>query len=208
MLIEDASPCLESISASGDAEVVSEVQQRLADICAKLGIHSCRFKRVPANYYNQSLESRREALSAPTVEHLCKSIVMTNTQAPPEVTDCSDPEFSKYYIIIIQYAARLNAEKVKAFIHSMNNGKVSKKRINMRLAPEEMSAELTGFEHNAVTPIGTKTPIPVMLSDRIARLQPASFWMGAGVVDLKMRVDVAEFVKAYRPFVIDCTYDE
>ena len=31
----------------------------------------------------------------------------------------------------------------------------------MRLAPEEVSAKLTGYEHNAVTCIGMNTDIPV-----------------------------------------------
>ena len=31
----------------------------------------------------------------------------------------------------------------------------------MRLAPEETSIELTGFEHNAVTCVGMKTILPV-----------------------------------------------
>lgn len=33
----------------------------------------------------------------------------------------------------------------------------------VRLAPEEESNKLTGFEHNAVTPIGMRTDIPVSL---------------------------------------------
>jgi hypothetical protein len=33
--------------------------------------------------------------------------------------------------------------------------------IAVRLAPEEESNRLTGFEHNAVTPIGMRTDIPV-----------------------------------------------
>lgn len=33
----------------------------------------------------------------------------------------------------------------------------------MRLAPEETSADLTGYGHNAVTCIGMKTDIPVKI---------------------------------------------
>lgn len=33
----------------------------------------------------------------------------------------------------------------------------------MRLAPEEESAKLTGYEHNAVTCVGLKTEIPVVI---------------------------------------------
>lgn len=33
----------------------------------------------------------------------------------------------------------------------------------VRLAPEEESAKLTGYEHNAVTCVGLKTEIPVVI---------------------------------------------
>lgn len=33
----------------------------------------------------------------------------------------------------------------------------------VRLAPEEASAKLTGYEHNGVTCIGMKTDIPVII---------------------------------------------
>lgn len=45
-----------------------------------------RFVRVPGDYYDQSLEVRRECLSAASVDHLCKSIVMENTRAHESVT--------------------------------------------------------------------------------------------------------------------------
>lgn len=37
---------------------------------------------------------------------------MANTRAPEHVTGCEDPRLSKYYMVIVQYAARLNSEKV------------------------------------------------------------------------------------------------
>ena len=33
------------------------------------------------------------------------------------------------------------------------------------------------------------------------------FMQGGGEVDLKLGLSVAEFTRAYSPFVIDCTYD-
>lgn len=79
---------------------------------------------------------------------------------------------------------------MKSFLYSLNDGKIPKKRFNrqfarklsinmlkfyvlllfaeacvnicvVRLAPEETSNKLTGFERNAVTCIGMKTDIPV-----------------------------------------------
>lgn len=49
----------------------------------------------------------RQVLGAASVFHLCKSIVFENTKAPPDVTDCSNPQNSKYYLVVTQYAYKL-----------------------------------------------------------------------------------------------------
>lgn len=106
-----------------------------------------------------------------------------------------------------QYAEeRTHAEKLKNFLHKLNDGAVSKKGFNMRLAPQEDSDRLSGFEHNAVSPIGFHTPIPIILSHKIASLQPGFFFIGAGEVDLKLCLRVDEFIENYKPYVVDCTY--
>ena len=38
---------------------------------------------------------------------------------------------------------------------------LSKKKFNFQLADEQTSFELSGFKHNAVTPIGMRQPVPV-----------------------------------------------
>ncbi|XP_002985588.2 uncharacterized protein LOC9653783 [Selaginella moellendorffii] len=185
-----------------------DVEQKLRGILSNAGVSSFHFKRVPADYYEKTLEERKEVLGAVSIDHLCKSMVMVNTQAPSHITDCSDRKNSKYYVIVVQYNARLNAEKVKKFIYDLNEGKIPKKRFNLRLAPEEESQRLSGYEHNAVTPIGMRTDIPVILSDAIANLKPDFFWLGGGDVDLKLGINTQEFIALTNPFVIDCTYSE
>lgn len=134
---------------------------------------------------------------------------MENTRAHPSVTDCSNPHNSKYYLIVIQYTARLNAEKLRHYVYKLSGGQVAKKWYNMRLAPEAASDELTGFEHNGVSPIGIKTRIPIIMSHKIAELQPDTFFLGAGEVDLKVGMSAADFVAAYQPMgIVDCTYKE
>jgi prolyl-tRNA editing enzyme YbaK/EbsC (Cys-tRNA(Pro) deacylase) len=244
------------------------VEQRLAKILTAAGATGFTFKRVPSNYYQRSFEERRDLLGATSIDHLCKSIVMVNTQADASVKDCSDRKNSKYYVIvvqakphdlsilfsslslchgaldlvlffcfwlfcrgiphkgfvphtfhlylycclsslglcIVQYTARLNAEKVRQFVHSLNEGRIPKKRFNLRLAPEEESNRLTGFEHNAVTPIGMRTDIPVILSDAIVKLEPDYFWLGGGEVDLKLGIKTLDFTQIVKPFITDCTY--
>ena len=76
----------------------------------------------------------------------------------------------------------------------------------------QVSMRLTGFVHNAVSPVGMATPeMPIVLSHRIQALgvsDGAGFmWFGGGEPDLKLGMPVAAFVLAYSPFVCDCTYD-
>lgn len=62
---------------------------------------------------------------------------------------------------------------------------VGRQFFNPRLVPEEVSDQLSGFAHNAVSPVGLATPIPIIMSDRVAALQPRVFWLGGGEPDLK-----------------------
>lgn len=70
----------------------------------------------------------------------------------------------------MQYAARLHAEKLKRHMHKQHKadgGSLGIKSFNMRLVAEDVSHRLTGFEHNAVTPIGSASPsMPIILSHR------------------------------------------
>ncbi|KAJ3706734.1 hypothetical protein LUZ61_010439 [Rhynchospora tenuis] len=196
-----------SISTSkGGEEVAAEsTETRLSKILLSKGVNDFAWKRVPSDYYDRSLENRRQILSASRVEQLCKSIVMVNTQASEDITDCSNPKNSKYYVVVVQYMARLNAESIKNFLYALNDKKVPKKRFNMRLAPEDESLELTGFIHNAVTCIGMQTDIPVIIDEAITKLEEDYFWLGGGEVDLKLGMKTSQFLSAFKPFVVKCS---
>ncbi|KAK9120639.1 hypothetical protein Syun_018256 [Stephania yunnanensis] len=180
-------------------------ESRLSSLLRSNGVRDFSFKRVPRDYYDTPIESRREILTAHSIDHICKSIVLVNTQAQASVTDCSDRNNSKYYVVVVQYTARFNAESVKKFLYSLNNGKIPKKKFNLRLAPEEVSLDLTGYEHNGVTCIGMKTSIPVILDEAIAKLEPDFFWLGGGETDLKLGIRTSEFINFVKPFVVDCS---
>ncbi|KAL2490028.1 YbaK/aminoacyl-tRNA synthetase-associated domain [Forsythia ovata] len=190
-----------SISAADN----STTEDRLSAVLRANGVKDFSFKRVPSDYYAWTLEARRDVLGAASIHHLCKSIVLVNTQAPSNITDCSDRNNSKYYVVVVQYTARFNAETVKNFLYAINDGKISKKKFNMRLAPEETSAKLTGFEHNGVTCIGMKTDIPVILDEAIVKLIPDFFWLGGGEIDLKLGIRTSEFIDFVKPFIINCS---
>ncbi|XP_056686950.1 uncharacterized protein [Spinacia oleracea] len=123
------------LSLSSDDDATAE---RLSGILRSNGVKEFNFKVVPSDYYDRSLEARRDLLSAPSIHHLCKSIVLVNTQAQSHVIDCSNRNNSKYYVVVVQYTARFNAETVKNYLYSLNEGKVPKKKFNY-------SAGLTEF---------------------------------------------------------------
>ncbi|XP_011081232.1 uncharacterized protein LOC105164309 isoform X1 [Sesamum indicum] len=196
---------LQSSAADANADASTTTEGRLSAILLSNSVRDFSFKRVPSDYYEWTLEARRDILGAASIHHLCKSIVLVNTQAPPDVTDCSDRNYSKYYVVVVQYTARFNAETVKNFLYALNNGKISKKKFNMRLAPEETSAKLTGYEHNGVTCIGMKTDIPVILDEAITKLNPDFFWLGGGEIDLKWGIRTSEFINYVKPFIVNCS---
>lgn len=205
---------LELLLSGGDSDAAATATstatatataERLSDILRSNGVKDFSFKVVPSDYYDRPLEARRDLLSAPSIHHLCKSIVLVNTQAQSHVIDCSNRNNSKYYVVVVQYTARFNAEMVKNYLYSLNEGRVPKKKFNLRLAPEEISNSLTGFEHNAVTCIGMKTDIPVILDEAIVKLSPDYFWLGGGEVYLKMGIRTSQFIQFVKPFIFSCS---
>ncbi|GBF98526.1 prolyl-tRNA synthetase [Raphidocelis subcapitata] len=207
-----ARAALEAALAGDD----SPVQHRLARELCEMGVPDFRFVRVPSDYYDRPLEWRQSVLGAASVHHLCKSIVMENTRAHPSVSGWDDPHNARYYCVIVQYTARFNNEKLCAHLHKLNAGKgggggVGKKWFNMRLCPEDVSDQLSGFGHNGVSPVGLAARLPIIISHRILQLQPDFFFCGGGEVDLKLGMPAAAFVEAYRGqpvMVVDCTYDD
>ncbi|XP_015900246.1 uncharacterized protein LOC107433473 [Ziziphus jujuba] len=194
-----------STSDHSNYDAEADTEAHLSAILRTHGVNDFSFKKVPGDYYDWPLEARREALAAASVDHLCKSIVLVNTQAQSNIVDCSDHRNSKYYVVVVQYTARFNAETVKNFLYLLNNGKIAKKKFNLRLAPEEISVKLTGYEHNAVTCIGMKTDIPVILDEAIAKLDPDFFWLGGGETDLKLGIKTSEFINFVKPFIVNCS---
>lgn len=66
--------------------------------------------------------------------------------------------------------------KLNNFIRAKTKG--SKKKYNLRLADQEKSLELTGFGNNGVCPIGMNSPIPMIVSAEIEKLDPQILYLG------------------------------
>lgn len=76
----------------------TEVMKRLRGIAESLSLRSSRFRRTPSDYYDWTLEERRDYLGASTTFQLCKTMIMSNSKVDHERIDRTD---SKYYAVIV-----------------------------------------------------------------------------------------------------------
>ncbi|KAJ8901177.1 hypothetical protein NDN08_007027 [Rhodosorus marinus] len=190
-----------------DEQGLDESAARIWVLALSRGLSSSVFVRVGADYYDRDLDYRRHCLSAVSVEHLCKSIVMENKQYSSELGFPEDDlRYNRYYMVVLQYTRRLNPQNVLRYVRDvLNSGRgISSKHYNFRLADDV--EKLTGFTHNSVTPLGSKTSIPILLSDNILNLKPAHFWLGAGETDLKWCIDIDQFRQSFNPHIATVTF--
>ncbi|KAL0040276.1 hypothetical protein WJX77_002051 [Trebouxia sp. C0004] len=179
--------CVEASASGTEAKLGTELKER--------GVKSFSFKAVPENYYKEDLEFRRACLQAASIQHLCKSLIYENPKLPAD-QESSGTQHLRYYLVIVQYAAKLHGEKVKRFLHK-TSGTLGIQYFRPRQAACETSEKLSGYPSGSVTPVGLKTPLPIVLSHEIAKLQPDFFWMG-GDWTFKMMVTTSQ---ALHPFL-------
>jgi len=193
----------------------SAVHQKVEQLCRAMDLSSVQFVRTPTDYYTWTLDQRKEFIGASSTHHLCKSIVVENTEwsAPgnihstiPSSSGCEDPLNSRFYCVIIQYTARLLSHQVFKFVRGLKNNELPLKSYHFQLAKN--SETITGFEHNAVCPIGMAVPIPIIVDKKITNLHPNYIWLGGGEVDLKLGIRVSDLLKISKNvFVADVTQD-
>jgi len=147
--------------------------------------------------------------------HLCKSILLANVQwcsssdstgfsAPSGTIQRMEIENAPFYLVVVQYARRFNAEAVARFIRGLNAGSgIARKHFVFRLA-EDVEA-ITGYPPGGVTPLGCRVdpirhlPIPVIVDSAISDQLPAprQIWLGGGRIDVKWRTELDEFLSAF-----------
>jgi len=193
------------ITASSESGV-DTVMARMQGLASSSGLTSARFLSVEPGYYDQPLEWRCKRLCAGSVDELCKSIVLENTRLDKD----SDPQRVRCVLVIVQYVAKLVHAKHAKLIDAVQQIEASrglpamgKKQYSFRLLDGDECASLTGFEYNAVTPLGLD--LPMLLSHKIAELPSGSFWMGGGHVDLKLNLGISETVDKLKATVADIT---
>ena len=162
-------------------------------------------------------------LSLPLSLSQCKTLCLENTRArepvgtfAPEALAALPPPqraaLARFFLVVVQYSARLDTEALAKGLRALAGGAAPGKAFNMRLACEDDAIGLTGYQHNAVTPVGVPGvadgSIPLILAAAITALRPPIFWMGGGEVDLKLGVGTAQFVAGYAPIVMGVTVPE
>ncbi|ORZ01476.1 hypothetical protein BCR43DRAFT_470169 [Syncephalastrum racemosum] len=155
-----------------------KVVQKVEKACKEVGLEAvARYYPVESNYYDWPLQQRAFRLLAPSEAHMCKSVIM--------------------------YIAPVNTQKLMHFARDLKERTISKKYYNFRLAPTEVSFELTGFEKGGVCPIGMDQPVPVILAESITKLDPPVLFIGAGHIDWKLALPVQDFIKATNCMITD-----
>jgi prolyl-tRNA editing enzyme YbaK/EbsC (Cys-tRNA(Pro) deacylase) len=178
--------------------------KRVKQACIDLKLNSAKLHKVPTNYYKHTLDGRREILNAPSIHHLCKSMIVENSHCVND--DCSNKKNSRFYCIVMQYSSKLSSDKIMRYLRDLNDNQLGKRKFYFRLAYEQDQSKLTGYKFNAVAPIGMLVDVPIIVSKRIVdELQPCKIYLGGGEVDVKLEVDVHEFIRATGALVADVT---
>ncbi|PFH33454.1 YbaK/proline-tRNA ligase associated domain-containing protein [Besnoitia besnoiti] len=207
----DASQASPSSSSSSSAAsplcggAPASTEEKMRAFLTKHGVADFSIVQVPSHYYGISLEERRAMLNAPSIAHLCKTVVLENTKH----IGVDDKLNSKYYMVVVQYIRKVNGERVKDLIKQVNADrglKLGNKKLNFNFC--RTSAELTGFVYNAITPFASKTEIPVIVDAPLLALQPPLLWLGGGEVDLKLRVSLADLMRIYDPLVGSVCFEQ
>lgn len=192
---------LVAIEAKLRGQCRSAQLNRVRRVLNEKDIRAYNLVRVPADYYSWNLARRALQLQCPSVQHLCKTIVMENTACTAD--DCSDKTNSRYYCVILQYCRKLNTDKLRDLVHQQRSAenRLPRKRFHFRLAPADVNDALTGFEHNAVSPFGMLTDIPIIICQHALEVSPSYLFLGGGEVDVKLGISVHDLVRAANPIV-------
>ena len=129
---------------------ISFAAYRMKSICGRLALHSSRLCAVPPHYYSLTLLERAALVGAPSVDHMCKTVIFENSKGT--VADCSDAFHSRFYAVVVQYTSEVSMSKFENFAFNLaqENGRtVSKRRFHWRLASPEDSLRMTGYVNNA-----------------------------------------------------------
>jgi prolyl-tRNA editing enzyme YbaK/EbsC (Cys-tRNA(Pro) deacylase) len=158
------------------ARVIGEIKRTKRD---KNLCHTSRIVNVPENYYSLPLYERAKILSC-SPPQLCKALLFEDSAAPP-----SSP--NKFYLVIVQYVAKVSPEKLKEVVWRMlksSSGNIHHAAPHLRVADAADSDNLTGFKHNAVSPFGLRKEFPVIIAKACVDVAFGYIYLGAGKYEI------------------------
>jgi len=125
-----------------------------------------------------------------------------------DMKTAEDPTNSRYYLVVVQYVESINTKKLASELRGLRPQGPTRFDpgyfADLRLAPEEISEQLTGYGHNGVSPFGMlDRSIPVLVCKSIMNVKPGFVWMGGGHKDWKLGMAVSEFAQALNAIVLD-----
>ena len=162
---------------------LSPSSSRVEDAALRAGLLGCALARVPGGYYERPL-AWRAALLGCDVGALAKTLVLEaeGRAAAGAAVPASAPLAQQRYVaVIVPYNCRLNADALARAVGAP-----------LRLAAA--GEALTGFRHGGVTPLGSSTPLAVVVAKQLARRR--FFWIGGGEPDVKLRVFASQLLRA------------
>ncbi|OMH84549.1 hypothetical protein AX774_g1920 [Zancudomyces culisetae] len=162
-----------------------------------------RFVKVESDYYSWPLSVRTKRVNVPNTFHMTKCVIMENKRWKEEFKE--DLNNFKMVCIFVQYEASIDCSKLTDFIRSFKtDGKPrSKKNFNFRLVNPELTKELTGFDKFGVSPFGSTTALPIIMSKAITELNPPIISLGAGHPDWKLVMPVDKIISGLNCIVGD-----
>ena len=126
---------------------------RMIDFFIQNSIYSYKIVEADSNYYNLTLEGRRQVLGAHSLDVLCKTIILENTAFDAKY---ESKYYKQFYMAIVQYTNEFHAEKIAKSMKTIQNNnceeKLSNKFFHFRLAKNDVAFEMTGYKFNCITP--------------------------------------------------------
>ena len=187
-----------SFVAKQEARYVSAASRKDTDLAdAPLRVHralralgfprlSYSLLETPNDYYSRSLAARRAVLGAASEDHLCKSLVYKNCKLGG-----GGAEGEEFYLVVVQYSHEVDDERMRSMMR-----RHLETACELRFATPEESLRVTGFEFNAVAPVGTARKVPIIVAEEITRLVPPEIFLGM-CHTLALRVEIIMFINEY-----------
>lgn len=146
---------------------------RVRDDALRRGLLGCALARVPPHYYSLPLVDRAALLQCPA-SRLCKLLLFANSSSAATDAVAAPISRARYVGVVLQYGSKLDMGALQSWLSSRPDAPP-----DVRLSLADDGEAVTGFVHNALSPLGSARPLHLVVTKAIARLPvPAFVWLG------------------------------